>query len=200
MKRITTTKKKTNFKYTSLNIRNGSDERCCRNCQHVKIPDNIKHDPGCHVMNKPVKYAKVCDGWNSAAIENTWYLLVGASKDTMYFGVKEIEGEAVRDIGSKEIKLPVKSTDEEIEKFFQEKTKEKGCPDYVVNITTDRFKPESFKGWLDYRCIKYREMTVDCEVDLSPGEIMTPLEKLSMFLEAFLETQVEPKQKKETGH
>lgn len=193
MNRMLTKKKKPNFGYTVLNIRNGTDERCCRKCEHVIEPGNIKSDPLCMVMKrKPVKYFKCCDAFNSAEIENTWYILVGASKDTAFFTVKEVEGDAVRAIGSKEIKLPVKSTDEEIEKFFLEKTKEKGCPDFVVNITPNRFKPEAFKSWLEYRCIKYREMTVECKVDLSPeGKKMSPLEQFSMILEVFLRSQVE---------
>ncbi|NIM12698.1 MAG: hypothetical protein GTO45_11400, partial [Candidatus Aminicenantes bacterium] len=174
MNRIMTAKKKTNFGYTVLNIRNGTDERCCRNCEHIIEPGNIKSDPLCLVMRrKPVKYYKVCDAWNSSAIENTWYIVMKGIRNEIHFLVKEVEDESVRNIGFGSIKLPIKSVDEEIEKFFDQETKKRGCPDLVVNLFPKNFVPDSFKKWLDYRGIKYRELEVDAEAQFeTDAELM----------------------------
>jgi hypothetical protein len=153
---------------------------------------------------KPVKFSKCCDAWNSAEIENTWYIVMKGINNEIHYLVKEVEDKKITNIGFGSIRPPVKSVDEEIATFFDQETKKRGCPDLVVNLFPKNFVPDSFKKWLEYRGIKYRELEEDAEALFETDEELTqakqqlnPLEFLSFLSDRHLQAGIKNVQRTE---
>ena len=159
-------------KREALNYRDAGNNPGCAECEHCEKLE-------CPVIEGRVHYDMRCDAWNDKTMENTWYFFLHVFKNTVCVLVKEDKTTISR------MEFPLA---DDIEKkvidILGQHTKALGCPDIVCNISPRKFKPVTFKSWLDFRGIQYREL--DAEIDKMGFKVdgdMTVLDVLSMMID-----------------
>ena len=136
-----------------LHYRQGKEnEGTCTGCEHYS---KLK----CNVLNGTVHYDMRCDAWNDCETENTWHLLVMGFSNMVCVVVKENNLVVARG----QFDLPVKSVDDEVIQIIGGAALERGCPDFVTNISPSAFKSLKFESWLEFMGIEYRELETGIE-------------------------------------
>ena len=163
-------------KKVELNYRKAcGNDGTCETCEHFIMDvkcDKTQPSPvlnlefgkhSCRVMKnrRPkryrVKHDFTCWAWNSNESENYWYLAVTGEHDAVFLKVDDFDGtkEECENLGVMKIDLPVKSIDEEIYNLLFNRMKERGAPDFIINVTPRNFPAERFQEMVEDIRINY---------------------------------------------
>jgi len=130
-----------------LRLRPEEKNRSCQTCEHF-----YRNGPYCEVIDKIMLSHQCCDAWNSIDEENSFLLLICNLKGKKLILIKE--NEALLD--SKELNEESQTVEREAIKMLKTLTVERGCPDFLVNLSSEEFNLEILKEFARYRGIKYR--------------------------------------------